>query len=70
MLKFLLELFVMYLLYKLIVELIIPVYRATRIMNQRVQDMKREAHSEAGPNTPTPNKPPKAGEYIDFEEVK
>ena len=79
--KLLFELFLLYLAYKLIFEFIIPVYKTTKQMkqkmadlHQKMEDQKRQnAAASASATTPNPSKPqPKsvAGDYIDYEEVK
>lgn len=76
--RLLCELFVIYLLFKLVFDFIIPVYRTTKQMKQKVQDMHSRMEQQRGPSYETqvpPVKPaekPKdiAKEYIDFEEVK
>jgi sortase (surface protein transpeptidase) len=80
MLKVLVELFFLYLLYKLIFDFIIPVYQTTKQVKQKVnkmqQDMSehlRQQNSTAASNTAYQNttepKQPK-DDYIDFEEIK
>lgn len=71
--KLLFELFIFYLLYKLIFEFIIPVFQATRQMKNKVAGMQqRMQEEEARRSQPEPRReePVKAGEYIEFEEVK
>lgn len=71
------ELFVLYLLYKLIFDFIIPVYQTTKQVKQKVGEMQskmNEHMKQQQPNsfsTPKENNP-KAGkeDYIEFEEVK
>lgn len=69
MLKLLIELFVLYLIYKLVFELIIPVYRATKHIRQNVQ---RSAHENQPNNYEAERKTmkPERTDYIDFEEIK
>jgi hypothetical protein len=65
-------------LYKLVFGFIVPVYRTTRQMKKKFQEMHEQMQQEhmrqqgfAGPPaqaTSTPQTP--AGDYIDFEEVK
>ncbi|MFM6924310.1 MAG: hypothetical protein ACKOU7_02325 [Ferruginibacter sp.] len=81
MLKVLFELFVLYLVYKLIFDFIIPVYNATKQASQKMSEMQSKMNDHfsqsAGSggqrqaNT-TAEKPPKPAreDYIEFEEVK
>ncbi len=69
MLKFLVELFVLYLIYKLVFDLIIPVYRATRHIRQNVQRNVDEYQANNHETARTPPKPERT-DYIDFEEIK
>ncbi|MFI5152283.1 MAG: hypothetical protein ACHQET_03060 [Chitinophagales bacterium] len=68
---------VFYLLYRLIFDLIMPVYKTTRKVRQQFNQMHDPMQQEANPfqkNHSGPNgqqtKKSSAGEYIDFEEVK
>ncbi|MDR0792822.1 MAG: hypothetical protein LBE82_05900 [Chitinophagaceae bacterium] len=66
---------VLYLLYKFIFELIIPMAKATNTMRNKIQEMqneqKRQSEMNNTINQQQSNKTkPEAGEYIDFEEVK
>jgi hypothetical protein len=72
-----LELFVLYILYKLVVDFIIPIYRATKQMKgtmnkmqEQMQQQQRQQQSNF--NTVPPREPKKnhSEDYIDFEEVK
>jgi hypothetical protein len=80
-LRVLLYAFLIYLLYKLVFDLIIPVYTATKKikkgfgeMHSRMQEEMNKQSSEpsqpqpAGPTKPA--SPKKASDYIDFEEIK
>lgn len=66
--RLLLELFVLYLLYKLIFDLIIPVYRTTKHIKKNMDSMadKMNRQQEEKPV----EKRKDEGEYIDYEEVK
>ena len=77
MLKVLFELFVMYLLYKLVFDFIIPIYQTTKQVKQKVGEMHRnineQMQKQSDQFTTTPKTtPPKADkdDYIDYEEVK
>lgn len=74
--RVIIELFVLYLLYKLVFDFIIPVYRTTRQVNRKMTDMqtKMDEHlnrQQAGMGN-TSKKPagPAREDYIEFEEVK
>ncbi len=73
MIKVLLQIFVLYLLYKLIFDFIIPVYKTTRAVKQKMgdmqskMDMQEEQRPQAAKNT---YQKPNRADYIDFEEVK
>ncbi|MEO6491154.1 MAG: hypothetical protein ABIO04_14525 [Ferruginibacter sp.] len=77
-LRLLFELFVIYLVYKLIFEFIIPVYKTTKQVKQKMQDMHarmQENQSDPIQNNRTnasvaePHKSAKE-DYIDYEELK
>jgi predicted Holliday junction resolvase-like endonuclease len=82
MLKYLLIGFVLYVLYKLTVKVIIPVYRTSkqvkqkfRQMQEQMQAQQREEHISSTVNSQPTNmkaasKKTANGDYIDFEEVK
>ncbi len=77
-LRILFELFVIYIIYKLVVDFIIPIYRTSRQMKvtmHKVQEqMKKQQQQQAQPSTPPDisiNKTPVSKEdYIDYEEIK
>ena len=75
------ELFILYLVYKLVFELIIPVAKTTKKVKQQFGDMaaqmqaqQREQQKAAAQHRTTTNTtpPPKASseDYIEFEEIK
>jgi hypothetical protein len=77
----LVELLLVYLLYRFIAGFIIPLFRASRQMRQQFQDMNRQANQQPDHQAQSGNTPSdpsgtsktgssKVGEYIDFEEVK
>lgn len=76
--KILLELFTLYLVYKLIFDFIIPIYHTTKQVKQKVGEMQQKmneqmAQQQAQPFNETNNShSPKAEkkDYIEFEEVK
>lgn len=79
MARFLLIMLMIYLLYNLIVKFIIPIYRTTRTVKRRMNEMRdqqqqffnqqqqqREFEERKSNTTPPADK----GDYIDYEEVK
>jgi predicted Holliday junction resolvase-like endonuclease len=78
MLKVLFELFLLYMLYKLIFDFIIPIYNTTKQVKQKVNEMqqnvneqmKRQERNEFNATTKEPALKPKGDDYIEFEEVK
>jgi hypothetical protein len=69
---------VIYLIYRLIFELIIPIFTTTRqvknkfnAMRDQMQDQQNNGYQrKASPGSETQKPNAKAGEYIDFEEIK
>lgn len=66
-----------YLAYRLVFDLILPVYKTTKHMKQQfsnMHDQTRQQHNNAQQQnthkTSAHTSKPKAGEYIDFEETK
>ena len=77
MFKLLVELFLFYLLYKFIFELVIPIFKTTRQvqkkMNEFQQNMNKQAETNRTSSTNMDKSPvskPKSDDYIDFEEIK
>jgi hypothetical protein len=76
--KILFELFVLYLLYKLVFDFIIPIYQATKQVKQKVNEMHRNVNEQMNQQqhnqyTAPPQEAPskkKSDDYIEFEEVK
>lgn len=71
------ELFVLYLLYKLIFDFIIPVYRTTKQVKQKVGEMQSQMNEhmkqqQSGTFSATKESNTKSAreDYIEFEEVK
>ncbi len=68
----------MYLLYKFIFELVIPVYKTTQQVKQKMDSMNQQMRQETGNNENFQNRDtrtepahkPAADEYIDYEEIK
>jgi hypothetical protein len=76
MIRFIFYAFLLYMAYKLVIGLIIPVYRTTRKvkrgfreMQERMQQQADQYNTQPSNNTTSP-KPNQVGDYIDFEEVK
>ncbi len=62
-------------LYKLIVDFIIPVYRSTKKIKEQFGDIQSKMQEDMTDyqqrkNSPPPEAPQKEGDYIEFEEVK
>jgi len=77
MFKLLIELFLFYLLYKFIFELVIPIFRTTRQVQKKMSEFQQNMNKQAETNRTSGtnmDKPPvskrKNDDYIDFEEVK
>ncbi len=76
MIKLLFELFIFYIVYKLIFELIIPVYNTTKSMKRKMEDINQQMQQDRANSTPeNPVKSSSSNssikkEYIDFEEIK
>ncbi len=74
--RVIIELFVLYLVYKLIFDFIIPVYRTTKQVSQKMGEMQskmneqqRQADAHENVSKEKASKPAKE-DYIEFEEVK
>lgn len=81
--KYLIYIFVGWILYKLVFDFIIPVYNSTKHVRRQVKDMQQhmreqfEQQQQQAPPPPPPRssetvsaKPRDKGDYIDFEEIK
>jgi hypothetical protein len=77
-LSFLFFTFVAYLIFKLVFDFIIPVYKTTRQVKQKFREMNEQMHGQQSrqaaqdgqqKNT-AESKKSTLGDYIDFEEVK
>jgi hypothetical protein len=70
------ELLVLYLVYKLIFDFIIPVYKTTRQVNRKMEEMQRKMNDQADQQQANNSNPaqkstgPSKADYIEFEEVK
>jgi hypothetical protein len=77
MFKFIFELLVFYLLYKLIFEFIIPIYNASKQMSKKMGEFQQQMNQENKTAKTSPKDietTPKANvsddDYIDYEEIK
>lgn len=80
MFKLLIELLVFYLIYKFIFDFVLPIYRASKQMNRKMQEVrqKMEAHEKTfsqsqqtrGQAEAPKKSKPREDDYIDFEEIK
>ena len=76
--KLLFQLFLLYMLYKLVFDFIIPVYRASKKMQRDVNQMqekmreqqRQQAVREEKAVNRTAGNPDRNTDYIEFEEVK
>ena len=69
--------FLAYVLYKIIFDLVIPVYKTTRQfkkgfreMHNRMNDHMEQQQKSSQKNNTSPSSQKPAGDYIDFEEIK
>lgn len=77
MLKILFELFMLYLLYKLVFDFIIPIYQTTKQVKQKAGEMQRNMNDQMQKQNNQFTDTPKTtstkvdkDDYIDYEEVK
>lgn len=77
LIRVIVELFVLYLLYKLIFDFIIPVYQTTKQVKQKVGEMQnqmnehmKQQQSDTFSAQKESKKKPAREDYIEFEEVK
>ncbi len=81
MLRLIFYIFIGWILYKLVFDFIIPVYRSTKHVRRQVRDMQQhmqeqfrqqqQQQQQAPPRPAEPvARPRDKGDYIDFEEVK
>lgn len=77
-LSFLFFTFLFYVLFKLVVNFIIPIYRTTRQVKKSFREMQQKMQEQQNssasyhqtPRNATPKGQKPQGDYIDFEEVK
>jgi hypothetical protein len=81
MLKFFFSIFIAWLLYKLVFDLLIPGYKVTKQVRRQMNDMQdhmrqqyenQQGAQEGNPQQPSPPPTKKVdkGDYLDFEEIK
>ena len=74
MIKLLFQLLCFYLLYKLIVDFIVPVYKTTRQLKSKMSEMQRKMEEQQRAGFQTSKYEPKPAdtnkEYIDYEEIR
>lgn len=77
MLETFVELFVIYIIYKLVFNFIIPVYVASKQMNKKINEFKQQMQQNQQQQQPssTTNRPQTSktsieDDYIDYEEIK
>jgi hypothetical protein len=76
--RFILTTISLYLLIKLVFDIIIPVFKTTRQVRRQFQDMKQHVEQEQVKNDFMQGKPPSApkarkaddGDYLEVEEIK
>jgi hypothetical protein len=73
-LRYIIWIFVIYALYRLIFDFIIPVVRVSGEMKKKVREFQNTVNQQNSQTAETPKHPnatkQKNGDYIDFEEVK
>lgn len=75
-LSFLFFAFVAYLLFRLVFDFVIPVYKTTKKVKQTFREMNERMNAQNNASQPqqqqtsSDNKKSTLGEYIDFEDVK
>ena len=76
MLETFVELFVIYIIYKLVFNFIIPIYSASKQMNKKMNEFKQQMHQnqqQQHSSTTAQSQTSKSGsedDYIDYEEIK
>ncbi|HUC82311.1 MAG TPA: hypothetical protein VMR70_15505 [Flavisolibacter sp.] len=76
-LSFLFFAFLAYLLFRLVFDFVLPIYRTTRKVKRTFREMNERMNAQQNTRPPQPqqeksnsNQKSTLGEYIDFEEVK
>ena len=78
MIRYILFAILAWFLYNLVFRFIIPVYRTSKQMRNKFQEMQQQMHQKMQEqhqgyqpqSAPKPNPPQVSGDYIEFEEVK
>ncbi len=75
MFKLLIYGFLLYLLYKIVFELVIPVGKATSQVKDKIREMQEQQRAQQANPPPPPVKEtradtPRSGDYIEYEEIK
>jgi hypothetical protein len=70
MFKMIVYSFLIYLLYKFVFELVIPVSKATSQVKDKIREMQEQQNAQQHTQTQQTEAPKSKGDYIDFEEVK
>lgn len=74
LLRFITWALVIYFLLRFISRFVLPVFKITRMTNDRLRDMQRQMedmHNKVNNNTKQQQRPSvKEGDYVDFEEIK
>jgi hypothetical protein len=77
LLSVLFKLFLLYIIYKLVFDFVIPLYTTTKRvkrqfgeMQQKMEERQRQYEQKVNVNNRRAEPEPKDGDYIDYEEVK
>ena len=77
LIKILFQLFLIYMLYKFIFNLVIPLYKSSQVMRQKMNEMngrmkQQEMNTRGQASQPKAPEQPKVSkeDYIDYEEIK
>jgi hypothetical protein len=66
--------FIAYVLFRLVFDFIIPIYRTTKQVKKSFREMRQKMNEPSNGTTPhetnAPKKKEPVGDYIDFEDVK
>jgi hypothetical protein len=68
--RLLFELLFIYLVYKLVFDFIIPVYKTTKQMKDKIRQAQERMEQQQASTKPNTNAKMPKEEYIDYEEVK
>lgn len=74
MIKLILELFVLYIIYKFVFELVLPVYHTTKRIKKKMNEMNDHLETQQKKQNFSATNPEKKSDsghdYIDYEEIK